>query len=207
MSIFDKLRGNTPPNNATPAIVTEYDGVEFRSRLEAKWAVLFNQLGIRWQYEPYTIKRSGQAGYLPDFLLSGLGFYPYALNDDAVRGGAVYFEVKHKGYKPTGNDIRKWQVLRDRSHRFVIAFGMAYADGHGFFENRAGQILAYNKRMIADGQVAFYSCKNGHNWLDFWNLDHSYNCSTCGENGDTDEYDKAYRQAITYFSNHDQIEF
>jgi len=34
------------------AIETAYAGCRFRSRLEARWAVFFNALGIEWQYEP-----------------------------------------------------------------------------------------------------------------------------------------------------------
>src|SRR5690349_23380076 len=50
------------------AIPTFYDGCRFRSRLEARWAVFFNEMGIGWQYEPqgFTI---GDRPYLPDFLL------------------------------------------------------------------------------------------------------------------------------------------
>jgi len=33
------------------AINTEYKGYKFRSRLEARWAVYFDSLGIKWEYE------------------------------------------------------------------------------------------------------------------------------------------------------------
>jgi hypothetical protein len=33
------------------AIETAYNGYRFRSRLEARWAVFFDALGIRYQYE------------------------------------------------------------------------------------------------------------------------------------------------------------
>ncbi len=50
------------------AIPTRYRGCRFRSRLEARWAVFFDHLGIGWLYEPegYVI---GGRRYLPDFLL------------------------------------------------------------------------------------------------------------------------------------------
>jgi hypothetical protein len=51
------------------AIETEYKGYRFRSRLEARWAVFFDTLGIAWEYEKegYDL---GEAGwYLPDFWL------------------------------------------------------------------------------------------------------------------------------------------
>lgn len=46
------------------AIPTTYAGVRFRSRLEARWAAFFDQLGWPWQYEPLDL-----AGYIPDFVL------------------------------------------------------------------------------------------------------------------------------------------
>lgn len=55
---------------AIQAIETSYAGCRFRSRLEARWAVFFDTLGIEWQYEPqgYTVGPDGVA-YLPDFWL------------------------------------------------------------------------------------------------------------------------------------------
>lgn len=51
------------------AIQTQYKGYHFRSRLEARWAVWFDAMGLEWQYEPEGFEL-GQAGrYLPDFYL------------------------------------------------------------------------------------------------------------------------------------------
>jgi hypothetical protein len=57
------------PNNLT-AIPTTYRGVHFRSRLEARWAVFFDALGIRWEYECRLFSRD-EVYYLPDFHLPG----------------------------------------------------------------------------------------------------------------------------------------
>lgn len=46
------------------AIPTVYRGVRFRSRLEARWAVMFDFLEWPWEYEPIDL-----AGYIPDFVL------------------------------------------------------------------------------------------------------------------------------------------
>lgn len=45
-------------------IPTEYRGVMFRSRLEARWARMFDALAWPWQYEPIDLN-----GYIPDFVL------------------------------------------------------------------------------------------------------------------------------------------
>jgi len=46
------------------AIPTKYRGITFRSRLEAKWAAMFDQLEWRWEYEAIDLN-----GYIPDFIL------------------------------------------------------------------------------------------------------------------------------------------
>jgi hypothetical protein len=46
------------------AIPTKYAGVQFRSRLEARWAAFFDLLRFPWKYEPFDCN-----GYIPDFLL------------------------------------------------------------------------------------------------------------------------------------------
>jgi hypothetical protein len=46
-------------------IPTLYRGVQYRSRLEAKWAAMFDLLGWEYQYEPFDLE-----GWIPDFLLT-----------------------------------------------------------------------------------------------------------------------------------------
>src|SRR5215469_13327751 len=48
------------------AIPTRYNGINFRSRLEAKYACIFEQLGWNWEYEPVDYR-----GWIPDFVIKG----------------------------------------------------------------------------------------------------------------------------------------
>lgn len=66
-----------------------YKGIHFRSRLEVKWASLFNKLKIKWEYEKQWFSVEPGLGYLPDFYLPDLG---------------VFFEAK--GFMDN-NDMRK----------------------------------------------------------------------------------------------------
>jgi hypothetical protein len=45
-------------------IPTKYEGVQFRSRIEARWAAMFDALTWAWDYEPIDLN-----GYIPDFIL------------------------------------------------------------------------------------------------------------------------------------------
>lgn len=51
------------------AIETRYRGYRFRSRLEARWAVFFDALGLEWEYEPQGFEANGYR-YLPDFRIA-----------------------------------------------------------------------------------------------------------------------------------------
>jgi hypothetical protein len=56
------------------AIETKYKGYRFRSRLEARWAVFFDALGITWEYE-FEGFHTGIGGYLPDFYMPDGNYY------------------------------------------------------------------------------------------------------------------------------------
>jgi hypothetical protein len=57
---------------ATP---TKYKGVRFRSRLEAQWAVFWDELGVKWEYEPLTFKFLDGKQYTPDFWIVDLALW------------------------------------------------------------------------------------------------------------------------------------
>ena len=48
------------------AIPTEYEGTMYRSRLEARWAAMFDLLCWRVEYEPFDLH-----GWIPDFVIVG----------------------------------------------------------------------------------------------------------------------------------------
>jgi hypothetical protein len=88
------------------AIPTRYAGCHFRSRLEARWAVFFDALGVAWQYEPEGFDLDGQ-WYLPDFYLPTLD---------------VWYEVK--GVEPTELEQSLAGRLADGTRKSVfIAWG------------------------------------------------------------------------------------
>jgi len=55
--------------NTLRPIETRYAGCRFRSRLEARWAVFFDHMGIPWNYEPQGYVLADGRRYLPDFYL------------------------------------------------------------------------------------------------------------------------------------------
>jgi len=57
------------------AIETIYSGYRFRSRLEARWAIYFDALGIQYEYEPEGFDLGEAGWYLPDFYLPRVGMW------------------------------------------------------------------------------------------------------------------------------------
>lgn len=77
-------------------IETRYKGYRFRSRLEARWAVFFDSLGLDWEYEPEGFDLD--AGYyLPDFKV----IYPGRWEDERH---TEWFEVKGDLTQVTQNE-------------------------------------------------------------------------------------------------------
>ena len=57
------------------AIETEYKDILFRSRLEARWAILFDALELEWVYEPDCFILSNNQKYTPDFYIPKKDLY------------------------------------------------------------------------------------------------------------------------------------
>lgn len=74
-------RRTSTPRRPTPASYglgpheATYSGVQFRSQLEARWAVFFDMLGWDWDYEPCHYPVGPNLGYLPDFYLPRFGLW------------------------------------------------------------------------------------------------------------------------------------
>lgn len=81
------------------AIETRYNGYRFRSRLEARWAVFFDALGIEYEYEPQGFDLGSMGWYLPDFWLPTYGTF-----------------VEIKAGEPTQQELQKaWALSKDHS--------------------------------------------------------------------------------------------
>ena len=52
-------------------IETQYNGFRFRSRLEARWAIFFDVIGLKYEYEMEGYDMEGTR-YLPDFYIPSL---------------------------------------------------------------------------------------------------------------------------------------
>ncbi len=122
------------------AIPTDYAGVHFRSRLEAKWAAFFDLVGWRWDYEPLDLD-----GYVPDYMLS-------------LPAGKVAVEVKPIAWDGTAPDD---DIIAGARAKLLAWEGEALIVG-AFVQERFGHLRtagewspAFTFRCLDCGAVSF----------------------------------------------------
>ncbi len=131
-------------------IQTRYKKCFFRSRLEARWAVFFDAIGIPWEYEKEGYKLSDGTWYLPDFWLPSM---------------SCFFEVK--GQAPTDAERDRAFLLSEEAKQLVvIASGVMNVES-----------LKYNGRDFGEWPVSGFNIEafGGKPWsmwsapaFDFW---------------------------------------
>lgn len=131
--------------NGLESLPSVYMGITFRSRVEARWSVFFQNLSLHWEYEPEGFEFSPQRRYLPDFFLPGLG-----------EGGA-YFEVK--GEPPTDAERRRCADLAHHTGKRVFLAVRAPFPPPLNGERRDGSIYAFWPNGTTGSGYAFFECE------------------------------------------------
>ncbi len=141
------------------AIDTIYNGYNFRSRLEARWAVFFNALDIRYQYEPEGFKlprvlesraktcaqvRSEFIYYLPDFRLPQQDCW-----------------VEIKGTEPTNEESEKAHTLVKASGKNVYTFWgeMPFVQAGSLIDNGSDSAFVDSNDGFWDNYHMWCECK------------------------------------------------
>lgn len=112
------------------AIQTKYKGYCFRSRLEARWAVYFDSLGIEWVYEPEGFELGDGVRYLPDFWIPSLDCFI------EVKPGKTEAKVRKKVYLAGKMDNWRCKVLE----RYLCTnpYGVDKYSFHGVYNEMSG---------------------------------------------------------------------
>jgi hypothetical protein len=122
-------------------IQTSYKGYLFRSRLEARWAVFFDELGVEYQYEPDGYEFDDKTRYLPDFYL------PRVSTSASIFEG-LWVEVKAR-YDFDPANIRKLKKLCNLTQQpGIIVSG----------DPMENVLLAEGQSDVADDGAAWWIC-------------------------------------------------
>jgi hypothetical protein len=95
------------------SVTIAYAGQRFQSEMDVRWAVLFDQLDIAWQYRPELT--DAERRYLPDFAI----YLPQP----------VWFMIQPLSNRATRGDRGRWRGLILETGRHLIgAFGFPDPD-------------------------------------------------------------------------------
>lgn len=93
------------------AIQTRYKGCFFRSRIEARWAVVWDAMGLQWEYEKEGYDFGG-VYYLPDFWLPEKNCW-VEIKGDGER-------IASRDHSRINDDLRKCMLLAQNLKQNVL---------------------------------------------------------------------------------------
>jgi len=129
------------------AIDTTYKGYKFRSRLEARWGVYFDAIGVGWLYEPegFILPRTGP--YLPDFFIEDWGMW-----------------VEIKGTTPKPLEIQRCAEIAENSFPTILIAGNPWPGEYEiiFFQKSKTEIPLHGCEFYDDRKVqgALWLCND-----------------------------------------------
>jgi hypothetical protein len=135
-------------------IATTYRGTVFRSRLEARWAVFFDRLGVRWEYEAEGFELP-DGPYLPDFLLPDVDSSAYGGRGVWLELKGAYCDETFRGFHPYV--IRRAEQLSALTNCPVYLFvgpPLRWLDGDGELDfDRGGDLC-----LAHGGDWPYFPC-------------------------------------------------
>ena len=152
------------------AIPTFYNGIRFRSRIEARWALFYDEIGVKWEYEKEGFDLGKDIGwYVPDFYLHELD---------------IWIEIK--GGFPTILERRKLEAMKESgiAENVYVFYGPIPSfyvgienEGYTILPGISGMAL---DRIDEDDEADIIICRT-HNglgawWPAYWSECDSGNC-------------------------------
>lgn len=107
-------------------IETQYNGCRFRSRLEARYAVCFDILGLDWQYESEGYEIATGVWYLPDFYIKDFDCF-----------------IEIKGEEPSQKELDNARLLSELKP--VVIF-------HGLPSEHPGKVYLFDSTDGSGGE-------------------------------------------------------
>lgn len=159
---------------AIKPIETIYKGYRFRSRLEARWAVFFDSLGVKYEYEPEGFELPGVGAYLPDFRVMC-----YATRGEECEPFQLYIEVKGQMDETSATKIKAFSAYKswidaydifntEKGHKSLLIVGdipnVQYVEDisdsgiMGSYDSLGFNLHPFNYETIDGDYFAAYPC-------------------------------------------------
>lgn len=132
------------------AIETEYAGVRFRSRTEARWAVFFDALGIEWMHEPEAYS-NGRITYLPDFWLPQLEMFWEVKPNDRYDRAKPEMLAELTRCNVVVSTADPWNAELTGDGYYSNALKADHLVPMTWREDDSAATIAYQQKLIADG--------------------------------------------------------
>lgn len=163
----------------TKSIPTTINGIKFRSRLEAKWSLMFDQLGWNWEYEPIDLN-----GYIPDFFILNEKSPPLLIEIKPILSVNDFYIAEEKIIKSGWDKAALilgaklfWNELADSHCRPVIGKIKQYGDD--FFSTCSiTKCISHNTFGVVSEMMAWYQ------EIDCLGLDRKNKNDFCGTDKD-----------------------
>ena len=163
---------------------TRYGGINFRSRLEAKWAAFFDLIGWNWTYEPVDF-----CGWTPDFVIKGSSDTVY------VEVKPIFDIDKKVTDKIDASDCADEVLLLGAQGPFCSGYLCIGWLRDRWFHDDECPVSAWDKAVMGrwnqeGGQIGF--CTEGGSYTD--RITGKYDGS-CGYDVDLEEVQELWREA------------
>lgn len=163
---------------------TWFNNYYFRSKLEAKWAVFFEYLKIKWTYEPESFMCDDGSQYTPDFFLPDAilrdGTKPVSCGRDGVYEAipnGVYVEIKPYTY--ITDSVYEDRIVSSRLSPLILLVGdpfEAIIDPHTYKgDNKNIQLSPW-----WDNYMVFMFCEKCRRFKFEFDEGNYYYCPFCG---------------------------
>ncbi len=151
-----ELQERCRPTMTIKPIETRYRGFRCRSRLEARWMVFFDHLGIEYHYEPEGFDLGELGYYLPDFWLPQV---------------EMWAEVKGRPFSPD-EGLKCETLAKESGYACLMLDGPPAARNYWAHERGYGaeggpeyeDYLLYEGRRCWETAGRFYSCTGADSW-------------------------------------------
>lgn len=160
-------------------IPTKIDGIQFRSKLEARWYLFMKKLEWHFEYEPQEIPEID--GWIPDFMVMGkdkkilVDVKPIYSVDEWNENHPSYKKILESGIKNTKYELL---ILGASFNLGGSAFGILYE--HTEYPKDLIESTDYYHDPFPDSPVVF---TNYMSQIGFLPADFSWECRITGEYG------------------------